>query len=79
MAMKFTEELMERIEINKDAKLKNGKFREGLGINLKNTLGGQTSVFKNNWEICDIMEITQMIYELTDLRDAILEETGIRF
>ena len=76
--MKFTEQLIGRIERNADNKKKKSRYRVGLGLNVQNSIGGAT-IFANNWGICEIEELQQMIDELTIMKQAIEEETGIEF
>ena len=76
--MKINEMFLEKIEKNADKKKKNSPYKVGLGLNVKNSLGGAT-VFTNGWAICTVEELQQMIDELTIMRDAIEEETGITF
>ena len=40
---------------------------------------GDTSIYKDNWEICRLGDLSNMIEELTKLRDTIEETTGVRF
>ena len=79
MEIRFTEEMEKRIDINLGEKKKanpvSGKVI-GIGINIKDSLGGAT-VFKDNWGICTVNELSRMIEELTMLKEAIQEETGI--
>ena len=77
--MKLTDKALERIDRNltdkKKARPLNGSVI-GIGVNLKDSIGGAT-VFKDNWGICEVEDLSRMIEELTMLRDAITEETGI--
>ena len=79
MAIRISEEFLERIERNYDEKLRErcGKH-EGLGLKLGNSIGN-ANVYKCNWAICEINEIDALIKQLTILRDAIEEETGLTF
>lgn len=47
-------------------------------LNVTNSLKG-ISVFRDNWEICSLSDLSTMIEELTQLRDTIETETGIKF
>lgn len=40
---------------------------------------GDTSIYKDNWEICRLGDLSNMIEELTKIRDTIEEVTGIKF
>lgn len=77
--MKFTDSKIESINNTLDEKKRtnpyNGKVI-GIGINLNDGICGAT-VFKDNWGICSIEELGRMIEELTMLKEAIEEETGI--
>lgn len=56
----------------------NGNFKNKLDLKLNDGLDG-TIVVKNNWQVCKLEELSTMIEELTDLRTAIANETGIVF
>lgn len=77
--MMFTEEktkdINNRLYEMKKAMPINGKL-VGLGINIDTTMG-KTSVYKNNWGLCDLDELGQMIKELTMLKQAVEEKTGL--
>ena len=77
--MKFTEEKIEAINNTCDEKKKANPIcgkEIGLGINLDGSVG-ETTVFKNNWAICTVEELSQMIKELNMMKEAIEEETGL--
>ncbi len=77
--MKFTEAKIETINNTCDEKKKANPISRhiiGLGIRLDNSLEG-TIVLKNNWAICEVEELSQMIKELTMMKEAIEEETGL--
>lgn len=79
--MKFTEEKLEAINKNltEKKKAKPISFNEiGIGVNFRNSIMG-ASAFKDNWQLCEIEDISRLIEELGMLRDAIIEETGIEF
>lgn len=71
--MKITDAKVEAIN-NRINQLK--KFEDGLGINIDTTCG-KTSIYKKNWGICDLEELSQMIKELNLLKQAVEEETGL--
>ena len=52
--------------------------QDEFNLNIRRSLKG-TSVFKDNWEICDLSDLSIMIEELIQLRDTIETETGIKF
>ena len=54
-------------------------YKHGLGFNVANDVFGDVSVWRDGTEICDLDELTQVIDELTALRAAIEEVTGIEF
>lgn len=56
----------------------NGNFRNKLDLKLNDGLDG-TIVVKNNWQVCKLEELSTMIEELTNLRTAIVNETGVVF
>lgn len=45
---------------------------------LKVADGFDTSIFAGNWQICNIDHLNSMIKELTDMKQAIENVTGIR-
>ena len=51
---------------------------EGCDLNVQNSLGG-TSIYNKDWEICKLQNLTEMIDNLTKMRDYIESCTGIRF
>ena len=77
--MRFTEEKINAIN---EALLKKKKAKPishnviGIGVHINNSICN-TFAFSNNWQICDIEDISRMIEELTMLKEAIEEETGI--
>lgn len=77
--MRINKTMEEKIERkyseNRKAKATN---RVGLGLELKDSLGGPT-IFKNGWAITDLNELSQMIEELTIMKDTIEEITGFEF
>lgn len=79
MNIEFKENMIEKIGKTLEASKKQNPMKGsciGIGINLKNSLSGST-VFKDNWEICKVDELTRMIEELTMLKKAIETETGL--
>lgn len=64
-------------EINKAYRAKRTAF-SGTDIAITNSCNG-TGIKKGIMVFCNIDEISQVISELTDLRAAIEEETGVRF
>ena len=77
--MRLNEKFLEKIDKNYSDKHRNGRYKNcGLGINVRDGFSGAT-VFKNNWAICELDELQQMIDELEMMKQAIEEETGICF
>lgn len=56
--------------------------KENAFVSIAESLNGAT-VFKKcgnmDWAICEVAELSRVIYELTVLKEAIEEETGIQF
>lgn len=75
--MTFSQELIDKVQDKKFEILKEAG-RNGIGVRLGNTLKG-VCVFQNNWEVCRLEDITQMIEELTWLKQILREEFGIEF
>lgn len=50
----------------------------GLGLKVDNSIGF-VGIYKINWSICKLEELTQMIEELTILKQSIEEVTGCQF
>lgn len=71
--MKITDDKIR--EINEQ---NNGNFRNKLSLRLTSGLDS-TIVVKNNWEICKVNELTDLIEGLIELRSTIANETGIIF
>lgn len=79
--MKFNANKMQDINNKLYAMKKNNPLNNiavGIGINIKNGIEGAT-IYRDNWEVCNITELNRMIEELTMLKVAIEEETGIEF
>lgn len=77
--MKFKEEKIEVINNTCDEKKKANPISRhiiGIGIRLDNSVS-KTIVFKDDWAICEVEELSQMIRELTMMKEAIEEETGL--
>lgn len=77
--MKFKEEKIEVINNTCDEKKKANPISRhiiGIGIRLDNSVS-KTIVLKDNWAICEVEELSQMIKELTMMKEAIEEETGL--
>lgn len=77
--MKLTTTMLEKVEENLHEKKKANPLRGkilGIGVNLRNSMNGAT-VFKNNYGVCSLEELSRMIEELTMLKEAIEEEAGI--
>ena len=70
--MRFTDSKIKDINDRMVAK------KENTYLNLGDSINGAT-IFKENWAICEVSELSRMIYELTVLKEAIEEETGIEF
>lgn len=79
MTIKFNENTINKINDSLSAKKKANPIDSnvtGIGVNLRDSLSG-TSAFLNNWQICEIKDLGRMIEELTMLKEAIEEETGL--
>lgn len=79
--MKFNANKMQDINNKLYTMKKNNPLNNvvvGIGINIKNGIEGVT-IYRDCWEICNITELNRMIEELTMLKVAIEEETGIEF
>ena len=73
--MRMTQEKLDSINAAYNlSTIGGGEFK----LNVNSSLKG-TSVYRNNWEICDLSDLSTMIEELTQLRDTISNETGIDF
>ena len=77
--MEFSKEVRERINDNYLEKIRTrthcGEAYKGLECSVTFT----NSVGVGMMGVCNVTKLTQLIDELTDLRQAILEETGIKF
>lgn len=74
--MKLTIEKFETIDKKLSARKKE-TFKCGIGVNIWRDIDGETTIFKNKFEICSVEELKQVIEELTMLKEIIEEETGI--
>lgn len=77
--MKFTDKKVNEIqEVLHEKKVDNPMSRlvAGIGVGIDNVLG-ETHVMKDNNAICSIEDLGRMIEELTMLKEAIEEQTGI--
>ena len=73
--MKMTQEKLDSINAAYNlSTLGGGEFK----LNVNSSLKG-TSVYRDNWEICELEELSGMIESLTQLRNTIYQETGIKF
>ena len=72
--MKFTKEALEAIDNKKFDLLGNYRKRHGVGVALHD---GRVCV--NSLSVCNVDELTKLIEDLTDLREAIKVVTGIEF
>ena len=79
MKMKFNEKTVNEInDTLVDKKRENPVSRNvlGIGVNLRNSIDG-SGAYLNNWQICKIDDLARIIEELTMLKEAIEEETGL--
>ena len=75
--MKFNQTAIENIDkVYTKKHMADRTYKTGLGLATLESLGG-ASVFKCGWEVCKVEEISQMIYELTMMKEAIEEATGV--
>lgn len=74
--MKFTEKALEQIDMAYTANRRESAWECGLGINVRNGISG-AKVYVNNWEVCPLEDLEQMIEELAIMRDTIKETIGI--
>jgi len=72
--MTMNEKTIEAINEAYENKTQNA---DKLKLNVRSGL--DTIVCKGNWEICSLSDLSTMIEELTQLRDTIETEIGIRF
>ena len=77
--MKIKEEFLEKIEANANRRKKASQYNYHLGLNIQNSAISGATIFMDEWQICTVEELNQMITELMILKDAIEEETGIDF
>ena len=75
LTMKAIEKVNENLWNKKKENPMNGSVI-GIGVNMHDSFGGAT-VFKDNWGLCELEELGRMIDELTMLKEAIEEETGV--
>ena len=73
--MMMNEQKMEAINAAYKA---TARSQNEFNLNIHGSLKG-TSVFRGNWEICNLSDLFIMIKELIQLRDTIETETGIKF
>lgn len=74
--MRLTDKAIEKIDRAYAENRKESRYKTGLGLNVQNSISGAT-VFRDNWALCDLENLEQMIYELTMMRNTIKEEVGI--
>lgn len=77
--MRFTDETINRINEVLDSKKKDNPIAShhiDIGVKLDSSFGG-TSAYKGNWQLCEVEEISRMIEELTMLKEAITEISGV--
>lgn len=73
--MTMKREMIEKVneEFTKDS-----LYNKNLDLKIDSSLTG-IGVFSTNWQICNIKDLSDMIEQLTILKDVILNETGIEF
>lgn len=77
--MRFTEETIEALNNAIDEKKRKNPISGrtiGIGLNIRNGMKEPT-IYKNNWEICELSELNRMIEELEMVRAALAETVGI--
>lgn len=74
--MKFTKEAMETININYQDNIYSKPVKKELDLKLDDCLNGST-ILKNNWAICTVDEISDMINQLTVMKEQIERTTGV--
>lgn len=77
--MRFTEETIEALNNAIDEKKRQNPISGhtiGIGLNIRNGMKEPT-IYKNNWEICELSELNRMIEELEMVRAALAETVGI--
>lgn len=76
--MRIAEEKIEVINNWMNAKKSGVGLREedSLRINLCDS-AFRATIFKDNWAVCRVEELSQMIRELTMMKEAIEEQTGL--
>ena len=76
--MKFTNEMLERIEKVYTINCRKIPYTYGFGISVKNSsLKDTARVYINDVGICDVTDLQQMIDELNVMRKTIQDLTGI--
>lgn len=77
--MRFTEKTMDKINERLDEKKRENPIKGkiiGLGVRLSEGLDGSIAI-KDCVSVCSIEDLSRTIVELTMLKEAIEEETGI--
>lgn len=57
---------------------KENTFSKSIDLKVDSSLNGVT-IYNKNWAICNIEELSDMIEELTKMRDVIADVTGMTF
>ena len=76
--MKFTGEMIEKLDKNYSKKRKDSEYKTGLGLSVENSgIMNEAIICKCGLAICSLDELSQLIYELEDLRETVKETAGI--
>lgn len=73
--MRFTEETLEKIEEIHCERLR-AACRHGIGVTVEDG-AVESYISHNGWEVCRISELSDMIIELQNIKEAIKEAAGV--
>ena len=75
--MRINQEVIEKIERAKIDRVKKSGYKVGLGINLADNVCAETNVYRDGNYICELQELSQIIFELEAIKDAISDTMGL--
>lgn len=73
--MRFTEEALKKIDEIKFERLR-AACRHGIGVTVEDG-AVESCISHNGWEVCKISELSEMITDLQNIKEAIKEATGV--
>ena len=74
--MKFNKEAMENININYRDNIYSKPVNQDLNLSISDCINGST-IFRGNWALCTVDELSDLINQLTVMKEQIEKTTGV--